>query len=117
MQTIATNTPSSSAGYCATAASGWWFASRKILLAALAAVVLGGAAAFGGWDWLVATGVALLLLSVLACLVTCGLDLCKNRMRTGGGGRADQGDGTASPHTDVAAAAVAPVHRQEGGVA
>jgi len=112
MQTTATNTPSpsSSAGCCgAASSSGRWFANRKILLTAVVVVALGGAAAFGSWGWLVAAGLAPLLLSVLPCLVMCGLGLCM--MRKGAGG------GTANASADGAATAAAPIHRREGGVA
>ncbi|WP_128943312.1 hypothetical protein [Bradyrhizobium zhanjiangense] len=33
-----------------------------------------------GWNWLVAAGIAPVLLSVLPCLVMCGLGLCMNRL-------------------------------------
>ncbi|RWA97364.1 hypothetical protein [Mesorhizobium sp.] len=36
-----------------------------------------------GWSWLVAAGVAPLLLSVLPCVAMCALGLCMNRL-TGG---------------------------------
>ncbi|MBY0331041.1 MAG: hypothetical protein K2X49_10260 [Acetobacteraceae bacterium] len=74
----------------------------------MAVVALGGAAAFGGWGWLVAAGLAPLLLSVLPCLVMCGLGFCM--MRKGAGG------GTATASADAATAA-APVDRREGGMA
>lgn len=53
-----------------------------MLLAAVVVVALGGAAA-GGWGWLVAAGIAPVLLSVLPCLIMCGLGLCMNRMASG----------------------------------
>lgn len=47
--------------------------------AVLATVVTVAGFAFG-WSWLVAAGVAPLLLSVLPCVAMCALGLCMNRM-------------------------------------
>jgi len=49
-----------------------------------AALALIATAATWQWSWLVAIGVAPLLLSVAPCVAMCGLGLCMNRM----GGRA-----------------------------
>jgi hypothetical protein len=46
---------------------------------AVAAILLVAGVAFG-WGWLVAAGVAPLLLSVLPCAVMCALGLCMSRM-------------------------------------
>ncbi|GLR65375.1 hypothetical protein GCM10010909_00530 [Acidocella aquatica] len=47
-------------------------------------VIGGGALAFGGgWGRLVAIGVAPIILSILPCLVMCGLGLCMMGMRKG----------------------------------
>jgi hypothetical protein len=46
---------------------------------ALAAGIAIAGFAFG-WSWLVAAGVAPLLLSVLPCVAMCALGLCMNRM-------------------------------------
>lgn len=48
-------------------------------LLVLAAVALVGGLAFN-WNWLVAVGVAPLLMAVLPCVAMCGLGLCMNRM-------------------------------------
>ena len=48
-------------------------------LVILAIVALVGGAGFN-WSWLVAFGVAPLLLSVLPCLVMCGFGLCMSRL-------------------------------------
>lgn len=45
----------------------------------LVAVVAVAGFAFG-WSWLVAAGIAPLLLSVLPCVAMCALGLCMNRM-------------------------------------
>lgn len=55
-----------------------WLRGRRGLIV-LGALVLGLGAAFN-WSWLVAAGVAPLLLSVLPCLAMCALGLCVNRM-------------------------------------
>lgn len=70
------------AACCSAAPSRRWFGNRYMLLAAVVVVALGGAAA-GGWGWLVAAGIAPVLLSVLPCLIMCGLGLCMNRMASG----------------------------------
>lgn len=46
---------------------------------ALAAVALVAGLAFG-WSWLVAVGIAPLLLTALPCVAMCALGLCMNRM-------------------------------------
>lgn len=48
--------------------------STALLLAGLTLLAL-----YSGWDWLVATGVATLLIAVAPCLVMCGLGLCMHR--------------------------------------
>lgn len=50
---------------------------RGILIVATAAIVAG--VAFN-WSWLVATGIAPILLTALPCAVMCGLGLCMNRL-------------------------------------
>jgi hypothetical protein len=45
----------------------------------LGAVVLAGGLALN-WSWLVAAGIAPLLLSILPCAAMCALGLCMNRM-------------------------------------
>jgi hypothetical protein len=47
--------------------------------AALAAILFIGGVVFG-WSWLVAVGVAPLLLSILPCVAMCALGLCMSRM-------------------------------------
>lgn len=45
-------------------------------------VIGGGALAYGGgWGWLVAIGVAPIILSILPCVVMCGLGFCMMSMR------------------------------------
>ena len=55
------------------------------LIAAGAAIVAIGLAF--NWSWLVAAGIAPVLLSLLPCLAMCALGLCMNRMLGGSPGR------------------------------
>lgn len=48
----------------------------------LAVLALAGGMALN-WSWLVAAGIAPILIAALPCLVMCGLGLCMNKM-TGG---------------------------------
>ncbi len=57
---------------------------RSRLVLGSAALCVVASAAVWQWSWLVAIGVAPLLLSVAACAAMCGLGLCMHRM----GGRA-----------------------------
>ena len=59
----------------------YYFGRRRTILAFLALALVGGLAF--NWNWLVAVGVAPLLLSALPCVVMCSLGLCMKRM-TGG---------------------------------
>lgn len=54
---------------------------RRTLIAAGAAVIVAGLAF--KWSWLVAAGIAPVLLSVLPCVAMCALGLCMNRMMGG----------------------------------
>src|SRR6266852_4484066 len=49
--------------------------NRWVLLGLGSLAVIAGLS-FGGWAWLVAAGLAPIILSVLPCLVMCGLGLC-----------------------------------------
>ncbi len=49
--------------------------NRVTIIGSLTLAVGGGLAA-GGWSWLVAAGVAPIILTILPCAVTCGLGLC-----------------------------------------
>ncbi len=51
---------------------------RRGLVAAGAVIVAAGLAF--NWSWLVAAGIAPVLLSVLPCVAMCALGLCMNRM-------------------------------------
>jgi hypothetical protein len=56
----------------------YWLGGRRGVLALATLAIATGAAL--NWSWLVATGVAPLLLAVLPCAVMCGLGLCLSRM-------------------------------------
>ncbi|OYV54022.1 MAG: hypothetical protein B7Z76_15750 [Acidiphilium sp. 20-67-58] len=55
---------------------------RRRLLTSRVAIIggltlaAGGGLAVGGWGWLVAAGLAPLILAILPCALTCGLGLC-----------------------------------------
>jgi|SRR5919106_3296905 hypothetical protein len=58
----------------------WLRGRRGVAPLVVSAVVMGGAL---NWSWLVAAGIAPLLLTFLPCAVMCALGLCMSRM-TGG---------------------------------
>jgi hypothetical protein len=56
----------------------YWLRGRNGVIAlVMLAVVIGGAL---NWSWLVAMGIAPLLITVLPCVAMCALGLCMNRM-------------------------------------
>ena len=59
----------------------YWLRGRNGVIALLVlAVVIGGAP---NWSWLVAVGIAPLLIAVLPCVAMCALGLCMHRMSGG----------------------------------
>lgn len=58
---------------------------RGLLIMAVAVLVIGGAL---NWSWLVAVGLAPLLIAIAPCAVMCALGLCMNKM--GGQSCSDQ---------------------------
>ena len=62
---------------CAPAAKSGWLNSRNLLIGA--AIAGGGGALVLGWDWLVAAGMASIIIAVAPCLVMCALGLCMSR--------------------------------------
>ena len=58
----------------------WLRGRRGVAVLVVSAVVIGGAL---NWSWLVAAGIAPLLVAVLPCAAMCALGLCMSRM-TGG---------------------------------
>jgi hypothetical protein len=82
------------------------YLTNKWFLLAVAGVALVATAAIN-WSWLVAAGVASVVLSVLPCLVMCGLGLCMHRFI--GGKAGPQAIGSAAPDgSEVSARATAP---------
>lgn len=79
----------------------WLYALRYYLggrrgIIVLAAIALAAALALN-WGWLVAAGIAPLLIAVLPCAAMCALGLCMNRM----GGRACSTDAASTGATGV----------------
>lgn len=79
-----------------------WLRGRRGLIL-LGTLVLGLGAAFN-WNWLVAAGVAPLLLSVLPCVAMCALGLCMNRMASS----ERKAPSPISTEADAASASLAP---------
>ncbi len=65
-----------------------YYAGRRRVLAAIAAIAVAGGLALK-WDWLVAAGVAPVLLTLLPCAVMCALGLCMNKMTGASGASRD----------------------------
>jgi hypothetical protein len=84
----------------------WLRGRRGVAVVVASAVVLGAAL---NWSWLVAVGIAPLLLAALPCIAMCGLGLCMNRM-TGGSCSTSQGttEHASAPALDTAQRAAAP---------
>ncbi|MGH8621888.1 MAG: hypothetical protein ACRET3_07095 [Burkholderiales bacterium] len=62
---------------CAPAAKSGWLNSRNLLIGV--ALAGGVGALVLGWDWLVAAGLASIIVAVAPCLVMCALGLCMSR--------------------------------------
>jgi len=73
---------------CAPAAKSRWLNTRNVLIGA---AVLSAGALFLSWNWLVAAGVASIIVGVLPCLAMCAVGICAGRM-----GRKDSGPGDVS---------------------
>lgn len=60
-----------------------WALTRYWLRGRRGPLIIGGGVALGGvvfgWSWLVAAGIAPILLGVLPCVAMCALGLCMNR--------------------------------------
>jgi hypothetical protein len=90
---------------CAPAAKSGWLNPRNLLIGV--AVAGGTGVLVLGWDWLVAAGLASIILAVAPCLVMCALGLCMNRQS-----KSDQtaaGTPPATPGPDVQAVKAEPV--------
>lgn len=62
----------------------------RLMLAGLALVLIGAGLAWQ-WSWLVAIGVAPLLISAAPCVAMCALGLCMHRMSSSTGSKAPDG--------------------------
>jgi hypothetical protein len=94
--------PSTSLRPSAFEAAGRYLGGRGGLIALAALALLLGAVL--GWSWLVAIGVAPLLLGLLSCAAMCALGLCMNRMvgRSGPGQKAaGESSGAAAAPSDA----------------
>ena len=76
------NAPHPSAARELLASARHYFGPHAALLA-LALIAVGAGIAFN-WSWLVAAGIAPVLVSALPCVVMCALGLCMNKMMGGG---------------------------------
>lgn len=90
----ATNSTKTAAGSLARdwlSAARYYLGRRRGLLILTAAVVVGGLAL--NWSWLVAAGIAPLLIGVLPCVAMCALGLCMHKV----GGQSCAADATVRP--------------------
>jgi len=62
---------------CAPAAKSGWLNPRNLLIGT--ALAGGAGALILGWDWLVAAGLASIVVMMLSCGAMCALGLCMNR--------------------------------------
>tara|TARA_R110002072_G_scaffold4504_8_gene31323 strand:- start:3278 stop:3589 length:312 start_codon:yes stop_codon:yes gene_type:complete len=80
-----------------------WHAARYYLGGRRGAVILAVFAVAGGlalnWSWLVAAGIAPILISVLPCAAMCALGLCCMNKTTGKSGTAQSADQNAPDDT------------------
>lgn len=53
-----------------------YYLTNRWVLGALGGFAIALGLSFGGWGWLVAAGLAPIILSTLPCLVMCGLGVC-----------------------------------------
>ncbi len=70
-----TTTAESSLGRDVLYAARYYLGNRWALLSFVGVAVILGLS-FGGWGWLVAAGLAPIILSTLPCLVMCGFGVC-----------------------------------------
>jgi len=84
---------------CAPAVKSGWLNPRNLLIGV---VLAGGTGALVlGWDWLVAAGLASIIVAVAPCLVMCALGLCMQR--TGKSEQATVGTPPPTPGPDAQA--------------
>jgi len=73
--------------------------NRRVLVAIAVLVLVIILAA--SWNWLVAAGLATIVVSALPCLAMCGLGLCMHRFLGGSGSPQASGSATAEPPKGV----------------
>jgi len=95
LPTIIESSPTRSLGQAARR----YLTGRRGLIV-LAAVALAAGMAFN-WSWLVAAGIAPLLITALPCVAMCALGLCMNRMA---GRKCSTEDASSSSRTDPGSA-------------
>ena len=77
----------------------YWLGGRRGLVAAAVLAVVGGVVL--NWGWLVAAGIAPLILAMLPCVAICALGLCANKM-AGKPGSDEQNEAkVADKHTEI----------------
>ena len=86
----------------------WLRGPKGIAVLIVSALVVGAAL---NWSWLVAVGIAPLLLTVLPCAVMCGLGLCINKMAGGSCATSTHAD-TSTPELAQRIAAASEPDRQ-----
>lgn len=72
------NTTAAQSCCAAPAAKAGWLSSRNVVIGATALGIAAGL--FFGWNWLVAAGLASIIVGILPCLAMCALGLCMNKM-------------------------------------
>src|SRR5215472_10551996 len=77
---------------------------NRWILAAIAVLALFAVVA-ASWSWLVAAGLATILVSALPCLAMCGFGLCVHRFLSGSGSPQASGSADAEPQVGAAQAA------------
>jgi hypothetical protein len=89
----------------------YWLRGRNGVIALIVLAVVTGAAL--NWSWLVAVGIAPVLITVLPCAAMCALGLCMNKMA--GGSCSTETDSVETPKSD--ARVVASLEGHESGPA
>ena len=87
-------------------AARYYLGNRRALLIIALVALIGGVAM--NWSWLVAAGFAPILLSVLPCLVMCGLGLCMHKKAASSGTSQSQPDKTELPTPSLESAHATP---------
>jgi hypothetical protein len=84
----------------------YWLRGRNGVIVLLVLAIVSGAAL--NWSWLVAVGIAPLLITVLPCAAMCALGLCMNKIAGGSCSPATRSVETPKPDARVVASLEAP---------